>query len=197
VVLNSFDEQGNLINHVKDAPVRVGLGEAPSTPAFRMQQQQVVGQIITALAQAGSAAGVAVVAPMFIEATDLPNRQEAADDLRRATGVPTAGDKNAKQAAEAQQKAEQAKEQAAKDQAMQLAMQEQVAKVRKLGSEADRNESEVGLNQAKAVEIGHSMGVQSLQTAQTAQAANDTTVDPEAERQMQIDAAMAEAMQAA
>jgi hypothetical protein len=200
VVLNSFDDQGNLINQVKDAPMRVGLGEAPSTPAFRMQQQQVVGQIITALAQAGSAQGVALMAPMFIEASDLPNRQEAADDLRRVSGIPTAGDKAAQQQAQAKAAQDAAQKEAMMAQAAQLALQEQAGKVRKLASETDKLESEVGLNNAKAVEIGHSMGVQSIQTAQAgqaAQAANDTQIDPEAERQRQIDQAMAEAMQAA
>lgn len=195
VVLNSFDEQGNLINQVKDAPIRVGLGETPSTPAFRLQQQQVIGQIITALAQAGSPQGVAIMAPMLLEASDLPSRQEAADDLRRASGIPTAGDKAAKQAAEQQAQAQAAKDEQMKAQAQELAMQEQAGKVRKLSAEVEKLGSEAGLNDAKTTALGHDMGIKSIQTS--TQAANDTTVDPEAERQRQIDEAIAESMKVA
>ena len=52
VVLNAFDPNtGEIMNNVADAPVRVGLGEVPSTPAYRMQQQQQIATIVQALAQ--------------------------------------------------------------------------------------------------------------------------------------------------
>lgn len=94
IVLNSWDPQtGEPVNRVKDAPIKVGLGEVPNTPAFRMQEQQQLRDIITALA--GDPQALAVLTPAFIEGSTLSNRQQAADDLRRMKGIPTAGDRQA------------------------------------------------------------------------------------------------------
>jgi len=183
VVLNHFDPQsGQIVNNVSDAPVRVGLGEVPSTPGFRMQQQQQIATIIGAL-QANPQA-VAVLTPSFIEATDLPNRMELADDLRRATGMPTAGDKQAQAKMQEQQAQQAAQQQQVQQAAVQLGMEEQAAKINKIKSETE-------LNSAKTFEIGHAVGLGQRQAAvdETAAAAPD----PEAEKQRLIDEAMAEA----
>lgn len=96
IVLNSWDPQtGAPINRVKDAPIKVGLSDVPNSPAFRMQEQQQLRDIITALA--GDPQALAVLTPAFIEGSTLPNRQQAADDLRRMKGIPTAGDRHAQQ----------------------------------------------------------------------------------------------------
>lgn len=106
IVLNTWNPQtGEPVNRVKDAPIKVGLAELPSTPAFRMQEQQQLGQIITALA--GDAQALAVLTPAFIEGSTLTNRQQHADDLRRMKGIPTAGDRQAQKDNE-QQAAQQA-----------------------------------------------------------------------------------------
>jgi hypothetical protein len=92
VVLNSFDPQtGQPVNQVKDCEVRTALAETPNTPAYRMQTQQQIAQIITAL-QANPKA-VAILTPAYIESTSLPDRQAVADDLRKAEGIPLRGDK--------------------------------------------------------------------------------------------------------
>lgn len=94
IVLNSWDPQtGEPINRVKDAPVKVGLADVPNSPAFRMQEQQQLGSIIQALA--GDPQALAVLTPAYIEGSTLSNRQQAADDLRRIKGIPTAGDRQA------------------------------------------------------------------------------------------------------
>jgi hypothetical protein len=104
VVLNSFDPAtGQPVNQVKDAEIKTALAEAPNTPAYRMQTQQQIAQIITAL-QANPKA-VAILTPTYIESTSLPNRQQVADDLRKAEGIPLAGDKAG------QEKADQLQEQ--------------------------------------------------------------------------------------
>jgi hypothetical protein len=177
VVLNDFDEQGNMVNSVADAALRVGLGEVPSTPSYRMMQQQQVATVIQALAQASPQAA-AIMTPSFVEMTDLPDRQERADDIRRALNIPTASDKqNMAQMQEAAEAEKQKQAQAA--QAMQtLTMEGLAAKI-------ENTKSATELNNAKAVEIGHAMAL--------AQGEPDPYKDPEAERKRLIDEAMAEA----
>lgn len=160
VTLNVSDEEGNIVNGVDDAQARVGLGEVPSTPAFRMQQQQQIATIIGAMQ--GNPQAVAVLSPSFIEATDLPNRVELADDLRRASGIPTAGDKQAQQQAQQQQQAEQARQKQIADAAVKLELQDKAAKV-------EETKSKTELNNAKTVEIGHSLGMSEVQARQADQ----------------------------
>ena len=181
VVLNHFDPQtGTIINNVADAPVRVGLGEVPSTPGFRMQQQQQIATIIGAL-QANPQA-VAVLTPSFIEATDLPNRMELADDLRHATGMPTSGDKQAQAKMQAQQAQKAQQQDQLQQAAAQLALEDKAADINKTKSETE-------LNNAKTFEIGHAVGLGQVQAAREP----DPYADPEQERKRLIDEAMAEA----
>jgi hypothetical protein len=127
VVLNTFDPQSGMpMNRVQDAPVKVGMSDIPSSPAFRMQEQQQVAQIMQALGNSPQA--LAILAPAYIEGSSLPNRQALADDLRRATGIPVAGDLKAQQAAQQQQQ-QQAIE------AMELDKAEKAGKVEKLAAE--------------------------------------------------------------
>jgi len=185
VVLNAWDpQQQALINNVEDAPVRVGLGEVPATPAFRMQQQQQIAQIVQALAQTSPQAA-AVLAPSFIEATDLPDRMERADDVRRVLGLPTAGDRQAAQAAQQQQAEQQQKQAAMAEAAGQLAMEKEAAEV-------DETKSKTALNKAKVVELGHGLAMASMQQAHAEQ---PEPADPDAQQQRLIQEALAEAMQ--
>ncbi len=101
VVLNDWTPEGMPVNQVKDASIKTALAETPNTPAYRQQTQQQVAQIITALATNPQA--VAILAPAYIESTSLPNRQQVADDLRKATGQPLPGDKEGQAQAEAMQ----------------------------------------------------------------------------------------------
>lgn len=106
IVLNSWDPQTQApVNHVKDAPIKVALSDVPNSPAFRMQEQQQMATMVQALA--GNPQALAVLTPAYIEGSSIPNRQQIADDLRRATGQPTSGDRQAQQAGEAQAKAAQ------------------------------------------------------------------------------------------
>lgn len=180
IVLNQWDPRSEtVVNNVADASVRVGLGEVPNTPSFRQQQQQQIALIIQALA-GSSPQAVAVLAPSFIEATDLPDRMERADDLRKATGIPTAGDRKAAAEQEAAMKQEQAKQKAIQEAAIHLGMEEKAADINKTKSETE-------LNIAKAVQIGNDLALSHVETLQTAEA------DPDAARQALIDDAMAEA----
>jgi hypothetical protein len=101
VVLNAWDAQGMPVNRVDDAVIKTGLAETPNTPAFRQQTQQQISTIIQALGNNPQA--VAVLAPAYIESTSLTNRAEVADSLRKASGLPTPGDKNGQAQADALQ----------------------------------------------------------------------------------------------
>jgi hypothetical protein len=92
VVLNDWDPQGMPVNQVKDADIKTALAETPNTPAYRQQTQQQIAQIIQALGNNPQA--TAILAPAYVESTSLPNRQQVADDLRKASGLPMPGDKN-------------------------------------------------------------------------------------------------------
>lgn len=150
IVLNQWDpEAGEMRNNVADAPMRVGLGEVPSTPAFRMQQQQQLGTIIGALQ--GNPQAVAILSPAFIESTDLPQRKVMADQLRKLSGLPTSDEQGA-EAKMAQMAAEQAAEQAeAARAAAALAAEQQAAEINKTKAETEHI-------QAKTVEIGATLG---------------------------------------
>lgn len=161
IVLNSWDPQtGSPVNHVKDAPIKVGLSDVPNSPAFRIQEQQQMATMIQALA--GNPQALAVLTPAYIEGSSVPNRQQIADDLRRATGQPTAGDRQAQQANEVQQKEQQA-------QAMQLQQRGAVAQVAKTEADAQKTQALANKEQAQA-EV---LQVQAAQMLQPAPAAND------------------------
>lgn len=152
IVLNQFNpDTGEIVNNVGDAPTRVGLGEVPNTPAYRMQQQQQVATIITALS--GDPQAVALLTPSFIEATDHPDRMQIAADFRRLKGIPSAADRRAQEQAAKAQAAEQERMKKMADAAAQLELEGKAAEVLETKSKAK-------LNEAKVFEIGHNMGTQ-------------------------------------
>jgi hypothetical protein len=185
VVLNTWDQQtGAPLNRVKDAPIKVGLSDVPSSPAFRMQEQQQIAAMLAALGN--NPAAMNILAPVYIEGSGIENRKAIADDLRRATGVPVAGDRKAQQAAQQQQQQALAEQQAAQKAALAAEMAEKESKVR-------LNDASATLKAAQAHEVAqdtalnlHGIEREMLRPAQPA--------DPEDEA---INAALAEAMQPA
>ncbi len=142
IVLNTFDPQtGAPLNTVKDAPIKVGLSDVPNSPAFRMQEQQQMATMIQALA--GNPQALAVLTPAYIEGSTLSNRQQMADDLRRVTGQPTAGDRQGQQQNEVAQKAQQA-------QAAELQARGAMAQVAKTEAEAERAQAQAQKDRANA-----------------------------------------------
>jgi len=69
-------------NDIETAQVRVVLEDIPSTPSFRAQQLQAFTQIV----QTAPPAYQAVLYPAMLELSDVPNRHELADQLRKAGG---------------------------------------------------------------------------------------------------------------
>lgn len=145
VVLNTWDPKTQEpVNQVKDAPIKVGLSDVPTSPAFRMQEQQQMATMIQALA--GNPQALAVLTPAYIEGSSVPNRQQIADDLRRATGQPTAGDRQAQQANEQQAKQQQAQQQ-------ELQTRGAVAQVANAEAEAQETAANAQLTLAKVDQV--------------------------------------------
>jgi hypothetical protein len=107
VIVNGWDPAANLpMNPVAMTSIKTALSETPSTPAYKLAQQQQLMQVLQA-AQALPEA-IQVILPSYLETTDLPNRVADAKLLREKWGIPNPNDRaatdNAQQAA-AQQKA--------------------------------------------------------------------------------------------
>lgn len=129
VVLNTSDERGAPMNMVVDAPIKVGLAEVPTSAAYRMQQAQQIAQMITSLS--GNPQAVAVLTPAYIESSGLPDRHAIADDLRRVSGLPVAGDRQAAQAWQQAQQEQAAKTAQLQDAAAQVELQHKAALTQK------------------------------------------------------------------
>ena len=171
IVLNSWDPQsGAPINRVKDAPVKVGLSDVPTSPAFRMQEQQQVATMLQAFR--GDPQALAILGPLFIEGSSLSNRQAVADDLRRAKGVPVAGDRQQQQAQQQAQQQQMERKSALED-------AETQAKVAKLTADVRVADTVATLNAAKAREIGHQVA-RDLHNIDREEAAPDRDADLEA-----------------
>lgn len=146
IIINTWDEQtGEPVNRVKDSQMRVGLSDAPSSPAHRAQEQQQLSTIIQGLQNVPPA--MAVLAPAWVEGSTLANRQALGEGLRTALGVPDPADKDGKEQAAQAAQAEQA--QAAEMQA--AAMQ---TKLEREGAAAERDMSAARLNDAKTAQLG-------------------------------------------
>ncbi|MCH8180254.1 MAG: hypothetical protein IIA02_10790 [Proteobacteria bacterium] len=145
VILNTTDEQGAPINMVAEAPIKVGLSDVPTSAAFRMQQAQQIAGMITALASNPQA--VAVLTPAYIESSGLPDRHAVADDLRRVSGLPVAGDRHAAQAWQQQQQQQAAKTAQIQEAAATVELQHK-------GALAERDAAQARLLNAKADQTG-------------------------------------------
>lgn len=70
-------------NDIETAQVKVVLEDVPATPSFRAQQLQALAQMV----QAAPPAYQGVMYPAMLELSDVPNRHELADQLRRVGGM--------------------------------------------------------------------------------------------------------------
>lgn len=160
VILNGWRPDGSPLNRLKDAQIKVGLSDVPSSPAFRASEQRDIATMIQALSTNPQALNV--LTPAYIEGSTIENRDQMADDYRRATGQPTAGDRLA------QRQNEQAgKEQAA--QAAALQARDAQAKVAKTEAETQLTLAKAGTEQARSQQLG----VQTQIAAQPQPAANE------------------------
>lgn len=143
VVLNTFDpETKEPINMVKAAPVKLAVGDAPSSPGYQLQQQEQMAKVMQAAG--GDPQVVGILLPDFIEATTLRNKEQLARVLRKRVGLPQPGDR------ERQIKQEQ--EQAAAERGA-IEQRAIAAKVQNEEAKALQARTAAQLNQARAQEI--------------------------------------------
>lgn len=117
-------------NDVRKIRAKVVLDDVPSTPTYRMQQLQMISEIVKSLPPNLQAA----VMDFVIEATDMPDRHKIADRIRTVAGIKDENQASQEAQAMAQQQAQQAEMQA-KLTTLQAA--ELAAKIRKLNAEAE------------------------------------------------------------
>lgn len=138
-----------LKNDVSRANIKVAIEDVTASPAYRSQQLSMISEVIKGLPPEGQM----VVAPAFIEATELPDRAKYADQLRKITGIVDEDDMSPE---EQEQMAAQQQQAAAMQQAMAEAqLAEQQAKANKLQAEA-----QVAMNQINGMEAGNEQAVQ-------------------------------------
>ena len=193
IYLNSWDPQTQQpVNMVKDAGIKVGLAEIPSTPSFKLQQQNMIAGIIGALK--GNGPAVAVLAPSFIEATSLPDRQQVADDLRKVSGLPIKGDKLAQEQLDQQQQQQrqQAEQMAAQESAAKLARDQGAARL--ANAQATKLEREMAAN--LDIRTGTANVAKTVTAAQLDEAKSGQIVFDAANQDQLINDALAEALAA-
>jgi len=117
-------------NDVAMAQVKVVLEDIPATPTYRAQQLQSFSLIV----QSAPPAYQAVLYPIMLELSDVPNRHEVADQLRKVGGVP--GPMTPEQEQAEAQKAAQAEQIQMQLVALELQLKE--AQVMKTRAEAQR-----------------------------------------------------------
>lgn len=83
VYLNRQLDDGTVYNDIATAMVKVVLEDVPATPTFRAQQLQAMSQIV----QAAPPQFQAVLYPVMLELSDVPNRHELAEQLRQVAGI--------------------------------------------------------------------------------------------------------------
>jgi hypothetical protein len=131
-------------NDIETAQIRVVLEDIPATPSFRAQQLQAFTQIV----QAAPPAYQAVLYPAMLELTDVPNRHELADQLRKVGNmIPSMPESEAGQAQQMQQ-------QAIQQQMSQLEMARKAADVEKTEAETQNlRRSQDGEDQGQVVQL--------------------------------------------
>lgn len=160
VVLNTFDPEWMPKNMVKDAPVRVGMSDIPSSPAARAQQTTMLSEVIKSLGNMPQAVATLVPPLLDTSALDSETRRQAVQDFRKVMGMPPGGDRTAREQMEADA-SKRAQDQAAMAQkAQQTQLEEQIAKVKKLLSEVELNAAKV-----KEIQSGISAQQQNIEGA--------------------------------
>jgi len=110
VILNNpvRNQDGSITiqNDVASSNVKVALEDVPATPAYRMQQLQMLTDIVRAMPPQAQA----TLAPTFIEMSDLPERQQLADQVKQSLGLQQTDPGQDPQIAALQQKLQQAEQ---------------------------------------------------------------------------------------
>ncbi len=150
IVLNGTQPQTKRrTNDVVMTGTQVVLDDAPSTATFKAQQQQAFGEIIKSLPPELQA----ILIDVYIEMGDYPNKAEAVDRIRKATGQESITDpeemtEEERQVFEQQQQAKQRQAQLA-DQMQQLEIAEKQAKIAEIYDKIDTMRERLRLDAQK------------------------------------------------
>lgn len=121
-----------LENDVSRSRFKVGILDVQTAPAYRQQQLTMLSEVMKGLPPELQA----ILAPAYMEMTDLPKRKEIAEQLRKKLGLEDLDSLPPEERAQAEQQAAAAAE---LNQRMALAqLAEQEAKAAKLKAEADK-----------------------------------------------------------
>lgn len=162
VVLNTFDERGLPLNHVEDAAVRVGLGDIPTTQAFKAQQQINLANMAAQVGNDPISRPVIVAA--MLESSEIEHGPLYARWIRQKAGIP---DPDQLDDEDFDQMEAQSQAQAAEvTQAQRAAMQAEIADKQ---ASAQQKATAAALNQARVAEIA----MRATTEAQAGAAAND------------------------
>lgn len=126
-----------VLNDVSKVNVKVALGEIPASPTYKAQQQQQLTDMIKTLPPELQA----LLIPFVIEQSDLTDRKEMADLIRKATGQ----SENDEQSPE-----EQAQQQAQQEQ-QQLATELQKSQVEKIKADIEFVNSQTTVKNVEAL----------------------------------------------
>lgn len=135
IALNQQQPDGSILNDVLRAPTKVALADVPSTPAYRAQQQMMLGELTKSLPPQIQS----TIIDFVLEASDLPNRREMADRVRNAMGIKDPGQMTPEEQAQAQEMLEE-----------QQAEQKRLADLEARKAEADVADKEAGAVEKRA-----------------------------------------------
>lgn len=121
-----------LENDVSRSRFKVGILDVQTAPAYRQQQLTMLSEVMKGLPPELQA----ILAPAYMEMTDLPKRKEIAEQLRKKLGLMDLESLPPEERAKAEEEAEVAAEMNQRMAMAQLAEQE--AKAAKLKAEADK-----------------------------------------------------------
>lgn len=146
VITNPSTGEQVVINDVASTKVRVALEDVPSTPSYRAQQFTMLSEVMKGMPPNLQAA----IAPYWMEASDLQQRKQMANAIRKALGMqvePSSPEEaQAMEAAMAEQE-----EMKQYNKAMAIAeLQKRQAEVNKINAEAEKIKAEAGGNPALA-----------------------------------------------
>lgn len=136
-----------LANDIARTKTKVALEDVPSTPSYRAQQLRQLSEVISSMPPQVQA----VLAPFYMEATDLPKRREVATLLRKVLGVPDGEDIDPEKA-EMAAKIEELMQQL---QAMQASTETAIA-----NAKIDESKAKAAKTRAEALEVANRVEAQ-------------------------------------
>lgn len=161
-------EDGPVVeNNIAIAQVKVILEDIPASPSFRAQQLQSFSQIVSSATPEQQA----ILFPAILELSDVPNRFELADQIRKAMGIPGPSTPEEEQALEQKQQMQEAIQQ----EIIGLDMALKEAQVMKTRAEAQKIAAETGMGADGGAEAGilkmqaMEQEIQAMQTIQALQ----------------------------